>query len=481
MNLKILSVTLECKNGNVSYQFNRHITAIYGNVGVGKTSLVNLISYCLGNDIIKTPAIDNQVMSVSLMASVNEDIIILKRKISSSFVNVKTADDEISLKAKDTSSENTITNYFYKLAGLEPSFVIPKNQWYKENEIKITFSNFFWFSYLRQDEIDNSLFYFGESQNYYKEVTSQSVFFELLGGNSYSDSEFQNQIRRYTSLITATKRKVSIGDEIRRKNALLRINISEEISRKKKMLIELRASRDSQLEVLQVNADVELLEKILSIQYKIGLYEAEIKYLASIGKVKSVLDDFNREKEYYEDLLIDTKEQKSKAVCNNPAFQINLDTVSDVLLETFHAIKFPGIDRNDSISILQKDFVPRVFSYDGKEKFNFYSLSSGGKKTIFKICFALAIHRTIIQNNLSSLVPNLLIIDTPMKNISEREDVDLYNNLFELLGDTFSDGGVLSKTQLIIIDKELHPYFHTPEVSKYHLSHEEPLLPYGNK
>lgn len=479
MKLKILSVALECKDGNVSYQFNRHITVIYGNVGVGKTSLLNLVSYCLGNDIVKTPAIDSQVISVSLTISVNENIIILKRQIGSNFINAKTADKELSLKAKDTSSVNTITNYFYHLARLRPAFVIPKNQWYKEKEIKITFSNYFWFSYLRQDEIDNSLFYFGESQSFFKEVASQSVFFELLGGNSHSDSELQSQIRRYTSLLAETKRKVSIGDEIRKKTSLLNINTSEEITKKQKILIELRTLLDSMIQATQVTVDREQLTEMLSIQYKIGLFEAEIKYLSSLGKVKSVLDDYHREKENYENILVHMKERKGKAISDNASFRLNLDTISDVLLETFISIRFPGIEIGDSIRILQKDFIPRIFSYDGKEKFSFHNLSSGGKKTIFKLCYAIAIHRTILKNDLVSLVPSVLIVDTPMKNISEREDLALYNNLFSLLGKTFSDGGVLSETQLIIVDKELHPYLDTPEVTKYHLSHEEPLLPYN--
>lgn len=57
MNIKISSIRIRCKKGNVFAQLSNRISFIYGNAGVGKTTLLNLISYGLGNNLVKTLAV----------------------------------------------------------------------------------------------------------------------------------------------------------------------------------------------------------------------------------------------------------------------------------------------------------------------------------------------------------------------------------------------------------------------------------------
>jgi hypothetical protein len=65
----------------------------------------------------------------------------------------------------------------------------------------------------------------------------------------------------------------------------------------------------------------------------------------------------------------------------------------------------------------------------------------------------LAVHEVASRHNLH--LPNFLIIDTPMKNIGEDVNQDIfeafYNHLYDLAQ------GSLSNTQFIIIDKEYFP------------------------
>ena len=110
-----------------------------------------------------------------------------------------------------------------------------------------------------------------------------------------------------------------------------------------------------------------------------------------------------------------------------------------------------------------------------------YTLSgagSGGKKTLFNICYAIALHR--LTEELGLPLPPFVIIDSPMKNIGTEVNKDIfiafYNHLYGLLSST------MSKTQVIIIDTELSaptmPLDFTERLMIAGSSEHPPLIPY---
>jgi hypothetical protein len=115
----------------------------------------------------------------------------------------------------------------------------------------------------------------------------------------------------------------------------------------------------------------------------------------------------------------------------------------------------PGIREDDRVEISTKDFFPQIRgAVNGEEQItSFATISSGGKKNLFKCCFAIAMHR--VAASLKAPLPELLVIDSAMKNISERENraqfEGFYNMLYEL------KAGELTSTQMILIDKEYSP------------------------
>lgn len=80
-------------------------------------------------------------------------------------------------------------------------------------------------------------------------------------------------------------------------------------------------------------------------------------------------------------------------------------------------------------------------------------MSSGGKKALFKCCFAIAVHRGAAK--LEAPLPELLIIDSAMKNISERENRNQFEGFYRML--YALKAGELASTQMILIDKEFLP------------------------
>jgi hypothetical protein len=155
-----------------------------------------------------------------------------------------------------------------------------------------------------------------------------------------------------------------------------------------------------------------------------------------------------------------------------------------VLLGSADARKSTPLTKAKAVEGITKlaklDFLLRYPTCLGRALQELGTLSSGGKKTLFKCCFAIAIHRLAVQ--LGAPLPELLIIDSPMKNISERENREQFEGFYRLLYELKEDE--LRRIQLVLIDKE----FSAPESERQftlierHMrpsdSTNPPLIPY---
>ncbi len=133
----------------------------------------------------------------------------------------------------------------------------------------------------------------------------------------------------------------------------------------------------------------------------------------------------------------------------------NLVRLQTLFLDCLLQAKLPGFYSDDAVEMKSPSFLPEVTSAGGGDLAvtSFSNLGSGGKKTLFKCCFAIAIHR--LASEIDALLPTFLIIDSPMKNISERENRDQFEGFFKML---YSLSSVeLNETQFIVIDKEMCP------------------------
>ena len=129
----------------------------------------------------------------------------------------------------------------------------------------------------------------------------------------------------------------------------------------------------------------------------------------------------------------------------------NLNSLKDFFLDCLIRSGVPGITTNDRVEISTTTFLPEIYAPDNDVTVtSFANLSSGGKKTLFKCCFAIAVHRLAVS--VDAPLPELLIIDSPMKNISERENRDQFQGFYDMLYEIKATE--LEKTQLILIDKE---------------------------
>ena len=84
-------------------------------------------------------------------------------------------------------------------------------------------------------------------------------------------------------------------------------------------------------------------------------------------------------------------------------------------------------------------------------QYDFQGVGSGGKKTRFNVCYAVALHRLTEEFNLP--LPTFLMIDSPMKNIGNDVNRDIFLSLYRYIYSLTEDS--LSETQLIIADTDI--------------------------
>ena len=128
-----------------------------------------------------------------------------------------------------------------------------------------------------------------------------------------------------------------------------------------------------------------------------------------------------------------------------------LSELEAAFAETLNQVGMPGFEiQTDTININRRNWSVKIISKDKNNdwEWGFDDAGSGGKKTLFNVCFLLAIHIVSETNNLP--LPTFMIIDTPMKNIDQKVNQELFENFYRYLYTLMNS--TLSNTKVIIID-----------------------------
>lgn len=133
----------------------------------------------------------------------------------------------------------------------------------------------------------------------------------------------------------------------------------------------------------------------------------------------------------------------------------NLEELETLLLDCLVRSSFPGVTATYKVSIDPKTLVPEVAPTEAADfaVTSFANMGSGGMKTIFKSCYAIALHRLAAKKGAS--LPSILIIDSAMKNVSERENRELFRDFYSMVYELAASE--LKETQFVLIDKEFFP------------------------
>jgi len=254
----------------------------------------------------------------------------------------------------------------------------------------------------------------------------------------------------------------------------------EILTKKSRLLLSKKQELDRDLSAQEVEYDSLYLAAIKHLDKSIDMIDAEIKYFEKIKPLPQKIDNLYRQKSQKEKEELEKKAELDKARSNADKQDNRLDQLKKLFLEILIKVKFPDIQSTDTVYMTTHDFYPRIVTKDNDiSEIDFLSLSSGGKKTIYKACFAFAIQQLLLssEDSISLPFPNVLIIDTPMKNISERENRDIFNSFYEYVYDSLQNE--LKDLQLIIVDKELYspPESFERELISKHMTPDEPDSP----
>jgi DNA repair exonuclease SbcCD ATPase subunit len=155
----------------------------------------------------------------------------------------------------------------------------------------------------------------------------------------------------------------------------------------------------------------------------------------------------------------------------------NVTAVAGCFKAIMLAVGFPGVDDEDEVILDPRNWRPVILH--GGQEWSFWDAGSGGKKTLFNVCYALAVHEAAQDRGMP--VPNVLVIDSPTKNISDDENPELVRALYrEIYRLATKPGG--RATQFLLIDSDLvSPEVEFPGFVQRHLAGDADapsLIPY---
>ncbi|MBB6558775.1 putative nucleic acid-binding Zn-ribbon protein [Acidovorax soli] len=213
-----------------------------------------------------------------------------------------------------------------------------------------------------------------------------------------------------------------------------------------------KASVDHGLSQRMREYDSAYLSRAVETERRATTIEQKVNTLLRLRKLPEKLASFLEDVE-----ALSTEEAELQTQLNGLRAEAYKDLRSIEQLETlFHdcllRAKFPGITRTHMVKIDRRSFWPEVMQ-DGVEDVavtSFANMGSGGMKCIFKACFVIALHRFAATR--ATALPTLLIVDSAMKNLSERENQEIFKSFFGMVYELA--GTELAKTQFIFIDKE---------------------------
>jgi len=253
------------------------------------------------------------------------------------------------------------------------------------------------------------------------------------------------------------------------------------IRRRREELHRQKETVDQELTVAMEQYDSAYLAEALAVERESAEAAHELYYLKRIKVLPSRVGQLKQQSDALAAKESTTRRELNEARAAAEQDLSNLQKLKKLFLDCLLRAKVPGFKANDIVQMDPPWFLPEVHGGSGDlATTSFSTLGSGGKKNLFKCCFALAVHRLAAE--MKTLLPTIMVIDSPMKNISERENRAQFEGFHDLLYELCASE--LAGTQVILIDKEFCPPVEGVDVSvtsrhmRVDSDTEPPLIPY---
>jgi hypothetical protein len=211
-----------------------------------------------------------------------------------------------------------------------------------------------------------------------------------------------------------------------------------------------KATLDESLQHELERYDSAFIESVRELDREVATLNERIRTLAKLQEMPKAIGDLEEQAGAIQgqiDRLRSSLEDERSRLSDADD---NVSAISKKLKAIMLSVGFPGVIEDDEVVIDTRNWKP-IILHKGQE-WSFWDAGSGGKKTLFNVCYALAIHETAIERKMP--VPNLLIIDSPTKNISNDENPELVQSLYREIYRIAALSGDKS-TQFLLIDSDL--------------------------
>lgn len=225
-------------------------------------------------------------------------------------------------------------------------------------------------------------------------------------------------------------------------------------ARRLEMLIERKATADTRLTEEMRIYDSAFLSQARALERQIASLETELTTLHRDARIPDALRQMQREADQHTAKAAELRrdiEAERKKLASNDLFVADLERY---FFEALTAAHFPSLSDRDSIYINRRNWMVYILPEGSSSiQYDFSAAGSGGKKTLFKVCYAIALHRLSEKHGLP--LPSFLMIDSPMKNIGNDVNKDIFLSLHDYIYKLSLTE--LKQTQLIIADTDMAP------------------------
>ena len=211
-----------------------------------------------------------------------------------------------------------------------------------------------------------------------------------------------------------------------------------------------KASLDRQLQEELARYDSAFVESIRGTEREIATLVERIRSLRRLQQMPQAINALEEEAGALQGPIDRLRTSVTEERNRLRAADANIAAIAAEFKRVMLSVSFPGVSEEDEVVIDPRNWKPTVVH--GHQEWTFWDTGSGGKKTLFNVCYALAIHAVALERGLP--VPGVLIIDGPTKNISEDENPELVRSLYAEIY-RLARGQDGRKLQFLLIDSDL--------------------------
>src|SRR5581483_2129244 len=170
MKVQLRKLIIRTKRTTEQINFSDVVTFLYGPVETGKSTVARLVDYCLGGDLERTPAIQQEFVTAKLSVELGEyDCALERGAMDTQAVRVSWSGNDTdvgSLNAPLEAGEApllrediyNLSDLLFFLCGITPIKVRKRTRDPESPMVRLSFRDVWWYCYLEQTHLDSSFF-----------------------------------------------------------------------------------------------------------------------------------------------------------------------------------------------------------------------------------------------------------------------------------------------------------------------------------